>query len=226
MTAARLDLTSFLDVLTIILLALLVAQRDVDAAADAATSEAVTQLESRLRETSTERDRLAERADDLDEQLGAAREELDRLRAQTSEGAAQAELLELLAPLSDRERASTERLLAQALTVVYFDIRGDSIVAHRRLGDAEPTRFAAPVPLTRRIAQPAMSPTTEYVGDSLQRLAAALDNALVQRSPDDRVFYVFVDGDGLTTCASLVGLRRELAANPQLVAVLPPTRCE
>jgi hypothetical protein len=225
-SAARLDLTSFLDVLTIILLALLVAQRDADATAEAGVQGAVTELQRAAETLRDQRDDARTEAARLQTELNAKVAEWEDLLAAHEVLIEASDLGERLGGLSDAELAATEQLLSQAITVVYFELRGDAVVSHRRLGESAPHSLEAPVPLTRRVAAGDVAPTTEYVGDFFQRLAASLDNALVQRSAEDRVFYVFVDGDGLTSCAAMVGIRRELAALPQLVAMLPPTRCE
>lgn len=226
MNAARLDLTSFLDVLTIILLALLVAQRDSDASAQADVHGAVTELAQAAESLRDERNDARAEAERLQAELNAARTEHENLVADHEVLIEAADLGERLNGLNDAELAATEQLLSQALTVVYFELRADAVVAHRRLGESAPRALDVPVPLTRRTVAPNVAPTTEYVGDFFQRLAASIDNSLVQRSSEDRVFYVFVDADGLTSCAAMVGLRRELAAQPQMVAMLPPTRCE
>jgi hypothetical protein len=226
LSGARLELTSFLDVITIILLALLVSQRESDTLAEQeAAAEASGQMAA-LEQLRDESERASAERDTAAAELENARAALVEERARREALEASAQRDERRNALSEAAQAASERLFSQALTVVFFEIEGDAIVRHYTIDDPTPYTLPLRVALTNTVMEAGSSPTKEYIGDTLQRLALAIDNRLVQRAPEDRVFYVMLDSDGRTSCAALSGLRRELTANPALVVILPPSLCE
>jgi hypothetical protein len=226
LSGARLELTSFLDVITIILLALLVSQRERDTESALQAAAEGSSMNAALSELREGQVRAVEAEQAMAAELARAGVALAEERALREALEASARREERRGALSEAAAAASERLFSQALTVVFFDIEGDAIVRHYTIDDPAPHTLPLRVALTNTVVEPGGPPTKEYIGDTLQRLALAIDNRLVQRGPEDRVFYVMLDADGRTSCAALSGLRREMTANPALVVILPPSLCE
>lgn len=221
MKTARLEFTAFLDVLTIVMLALLL-QKQAESAAMRSDMEDLQELADNQAATTAD---ALERANEAQEariaaesaqEAAAERAERAEERAETAEQRAEtaeqrAEAAEVVArgvralnALSPEQKRLTMQLLTAQLTLVNFTIENDTITRAVRFGEDQ--RIPLDVGLTVRRSTDGGPPSLVGAERIFERIQRVVTTALAPSEVSDPVIHVF-SSDTQTTCAALLAVR-------------------